>query len=185
MIKKSAHTMTELLVASTVIVLLFTSVLGAYMMMKGISLDSIANNNLQRDVNLLLATIIRGPIEPGGEMFGLRSAVSMSASLPAPNTPLPSWPLYQDSIYFTSSDDNIRIFFLSNNTVVYESPTQNPNKRVIYTAPANSTLILRFSAISVDQQVVNVYISVVQQNPNGIPATGSVVTNVNLRNTPK
>jgi len=185
MIKKSAHTMTELLVASVIIVLLLASVLGSYMMIKGVTFDSIANQNLQRDVNILLATIIRGPVEQGGGMFGLRSASAMSASQPPPAIPLPSWPLNQNSIYFTGSDNKIRGYFLNNNTVVYESPTQNPNQRVIYTAPDNSVIMLRFSAISIDQQVANVYISVTQQNPNRAPATGSVVTNVNLRNSPR
>ncbi len=184
MTKKSAHTMTEFLVASIIIVLLFISVLGAYMMIKGISFDNIANYNLQRDVDVLLATIIRGPGEQGGGMFGLRSSSAMSATLPPPATPLPAWP-GQNTIYLTGWDDNTRRYFLNNNTVVYDSPTQNPNKRVIYTAPSNSNIILRFSAASVDQQVVNIYISVVQQNANRVSATGSVTTNVNLRNAPK
>ena len=184
MTKKSAYTMTEFLVAGVIIVLLFISVLGAYMMIKGISFDSIASGNLQRDVDLLLATIIRGPIEQGGGTFGLRSSSAMSATLPPPVTPLPAWP-GQNEIYLTGSDGNIRRYLLNNNTVVYDSPTQNPNQRIIYTAPENSAIILRFSTASADQQIVNVYISVVQQNANRASATGSVTTNVNLRNAPK
>ncbi|MFA5085328.1 MAG: hypothetical protein WC482_03085 [Candidatus Omnitrophota bacterium] len=184
MTRKSAYTITEFLLASVIIVLLFASALGAYIMVKGISFNSIAGCNLQRDVDILLATIIKGPVEQGGKAFGLRSSFAVSAATPPPVTPLPAWP-GQSTIYFTDKDDNVRRYFLNNNTVIYDSPTQNPNQRIIYTAPGNSTVIMRFSAASADQQVVNVYISVIQQNANRASAAGSVITNVNLRNMPK
>ncbi|MCX5666227.1 MAG: type II secretion system protein [Candidatus Omnitrophica bacterium] len=184
MVNRRAHTITEILVASVIIIFVFTSVIGAFLLTKGAYHDSIKSCNLQRDVNILLATMIRGVREQGGEIFGLRGASAMSATLPPPATPLSAWP-GQNTVYFTGSDNNIRRYFLNNNSVIYDSPTQNPNQRVIYKAPDNSIIILRFSTASIDQQVVKVYISVVQQNAGRASSTGSVTTYVNLRNAPK
>lgn len=169
--------MTELLVASVIIVMLMASVFGAFLLIKEVYRDSIASSNLQRGVDTLLATMIRGTKEQGGGTFGLRSAVS----IPSPGLfPSPG----QNTISFVGTDTNTRRFFLSNNTVVYDSPTQNPNQRIIYTAPANSNITLRFISASIDQQIVYVYISVTQQI-GGKTVTGSAETNVNLRNMPK
>ena len=184
---KQAHTITELLVVSFIIVILFASVLGAFVLTKSVYSDSIANYNLQRDVNGLLYKIIRGIKEPSGT-FGLRSALPPSSTsgfvlLPAA---LPA----NSEIDFFSTDGNITprkyLLISSNNTVVYESPTQSPRQKIIYTAPANSTIILRFSIPlwAIDDQIVTIYISVSQQIGNKT-ATGSVTTNVNLRNAPK
>jgi hypothetical protein len=176
MINRQAHTITELLIAAAVIIFLFASVLGAFILTKSVYYDSIANYNLQRDVDTVLATIIRGSTEQTGR-FGLRSAVS----IPAPGLPpVPG----QNNISFIGTDNNTRRYSLSNNTIVYNSPTQTPNQRVIYTAPPNSNITLRFASASADQQVVYIYIGVSQLINNKI-ATGSVVTNVNLRNMPK
>ena len=173
-----AHTLTELLVVTVIVIMLFTSVLGAFLLTKGIYRDGIASANLQRDVDNLLATIIRGTREQGGGIFGLRSAVSVP--LPPGLVPSPG----QNEISFVGTDTNTRRFFLNNNTVVYNSPTQNPNQRVIYTAPANSVITLRFAAASIDQQVAYVYISVAQTIGDKT-ITGSAETNINLRNMPK
>ena len=173
---KQAHTMTELLIASAIIVFLFASVLGAFILTKSVYYDSMANYNLQRDVDTVLATIIRGTNEQTGR-FGLRSAVS----IPAPGLPpIPG----QNNISFVGTDNNTRRYFLNNNTIVYNSPTQTPNQRVIYTAPPNSNITLRFASASADQQVVYIYIAVSQAIGNKT-ATGSIATNVNLRNMPK
>lgn len=182
---KQAHTMTELLIASVIIVILFASILGAFILTKSVSSDSLASYNLQRDVNVLLYKMIRGIKEPLGT-FGLRAALP-----PAPTSAfvlLPAANPADSEIDFFSTDGNVtpRKYFLRNNTVVYESPTQAQRQKVIYTAPANSNITLRFSkpAWAVDNQVVTVYISVSQQLGNKT-ANGSAVTNVNLRNTPK
>lgn len=174
---KDAHTLTELLVASVIVVLIFASVLGAFLLSKGVYRDSIEGCNLQRDVNNLLATMTRGIKEQGGGTFGLRSA----ASIPSPGLfPSPG----QNTISFAGTDTNTRMFFVKNNTVVYDSPTQNPREYVIYTAPANSSITLRFMPGSADQQLVYLYLSVTQQIGNRT-ASGSAETYINLRNMPK
>lgn len=176
-INKHAHTIAELLVASVIIILIFASSFGAFLLTKGVYRDSIESCNIQRDVNILLATMIRGIREQGGGTFGLRSA----ASIPSPGLfPSPG----QNTISFVGTDTNTRRFFLSNNTVIYDSPTQIPRERVIYTAPANSNIVLRFTSASADQQLVYVYVSVTRQVGDKI-ATGSAETDINLRNIPK
>ena len=178
MINKRAHTLTELLMASAIIVILLTSLLGAFLLTKLVCRNSIASYNIQRDVDTLLATIIRGVKEQSGNRFGLRSAVSIP---PIPGLlPIPG----QNTISYLCTDNNTRMFLLNNNTVIYDSPLQNPRQTVIYTAPANSNIILRFASASADQQLAYVYVSVSQQLGNKT-ITGSAETNVNLRNMPR
>jgi len=120
MINRRAYTMTELLVTSVIIVMLFASVFGAFLLTKGVYRDSIASSNLQRDADTVLATMIRGMREQGGGTFGLRSAME----IPLPGLmPNPG----QNTISFVSMDNNTRRYFLNNNTIVYDSPTQTPN----------------------------------------------------------
>lgn len=171
---KRGHTMTELLVASVLIVILFTATLGAFVLAKNIYSDNIANYNLQREVDTLLARMIRGERESTG-IFGIRSAVSFD--IPA-STPAGS------RLDYKGTDTLVRSYYLNNNTIVYNSPTQNPAQQVIYRPPANSTITLNFASASVDQQVVYVYIAVSQQIANKT-AVGSIATNINLRNAPK
>lgn len=175
-IKKQGQTLTELLITSTIIIFLLASVLGAYILIQNVYYNNMANFNLQRDVDVVLGTIIRGLPEQGGR-FGLRSAVS----IPAPGLPpLPG----QNNISFIGTDNNTRRYFLNNNTIVYNSPTQNPNQKIIYTAPPNSNITLRFASASADQQVVYTYIGI-SQIVNNKTVTGSATTYVNLRNMPK
>lgn len=176
-VKKRAHTITELLMTSVIIVLLFASVLGAFVLTKSVSSSSMANYNLQRDVNTVFLTMIRG-IKEGSGTFGLRSAA------PPPTTYLPGMFPATGEIDFQGADTVVRRYFLSNNTIIYDSPTQVPRQKVIYTAPPNSTITLSFTPVSVDQQLVYVYFSVLQQIANKT-YSGSVATYVNLRNTQK
>ncbi|MFA5500722.1 MAG: hypothetical protein WC404_06555 [Candidatus Omnitrophota bacterium] len=172
--ERRAHTMAELLVASVVIVILFTATLGAFVLTKNVYSGNIAAYNLQRDVDGLLARITRG-IQEQGSSYGLRSGVSYTIPAASPAS---------SRIDFKGVDDLTRSYFLSNNTVVYSSPTQSPAQQVIYTPPPSSTITLGFANVSVDQQVVYIYIAVSQQIGNRT-IVGSIATNVNLRNAPK
>lgn len=177
---KRAHTLTELLIASVIIVFLFISVLGAYLLAETVYYDTIATSNLQRDLDIVLATIIQGVKEPAGR-FGLRCASPCSTTPAMPNSEI-------DFLYPTDKPPIVRKFLLVNNTIAYESPTQNPVRKVIYTPPANSNVTLRFSrpvgVTIIDDQAVTIYISVLQQRGSRT-SVGSFTTTVNLRNTPK
>lgn len=180
MANKSAHTLTELLVASVIIVFLFISALGAYLLAETVYYDNMATSSLQRDLDIVLATIIQGVKEPTGR-FGLRCASPCSTTPAMPSSEI-------DFLYPTDNPPVVRKFLLTNNTIAYDSPTQNPVRKVIYTPPANSNLTLSFSkpinVAIIDEQAVTIYISVLQQRRNRI-SVGSSTTTVNLRNTPK
>jgi len=171
-----AHTLVEILVASTILVLLFAFVLGAFVFTKGVSYFSIAEYNLQRDANILMGKIIRGMSEQGGH-FGLRSSASFI--LPVTN-PAGS------EIDFVGTDARTRKYFLSGRSVVYESPFQVPVQKSVFTAAADAGVILRFwePAGYPDHQVVGIYISISRQM--GMRTViGSLTTYVSLKNMPK
>lgn len=177
MAKRAAYTITEFLVSSAVIILLFSSVVGVLIITKAVSYNSIAAYNLQRDVDVLMAKIVRGQ-EEGGSLVGLRSAKSYH--------PLPTVTPSKSRINFVGLDDNTRSYYLNNNSVIYVSPTQFPTQRTIYTAPAGANVTLRFQEPSgyVDHETVEVYISISQQL-GGRTITGSLLTYVNLMNSAK
>jgi hypothetical protein len=173
---KRAHTLTELLIAGSIAILLVASVLGAFMLIKSIYTHGMANYFLQRDVDTLMAKIVRGSKESTGT-YGLRSAVSFT---------IPSATPAGSRIDFVGTDADTRTYFLNNNTIIYNSPTQAPNQQVIYTPPSNSTVTLLFWEPGgyIDHELVGIYLAVSQQ-VGGRNASGSITTYVNLRNVPK
>lgn len=174
MLTRRAHTLTEMLIVSFMTVVLFTSTIGVFVVARTFYVRGMASQELQRDVNWLMARIVKG-IEEGGVRYGLRS----SESYTEPITPI-------TEINFTGADGNARRYRLSSGSIVYESPTQTPNTRTIYTVPANSTLTLRFEKPTgyMDNETLAIYISITRQ-VSGRTASGSLTTYVNLRNVSK
>ena len=171
---KMSFTTTEVLISSVIIVILFACTIGAFMMVKGLFRDKIAEYGLQQSSNTILTKIIRGYKE-GGNIVGLRSAVSFSLPVVTPAG---------SRIDYVGKDGNTRSYFLSVNTIQYSSPTQWPNQRTIYTAPAGATIVLRFWYASADRETAGIYFALLQ--PAGKrTVSGSVSTYVNLRNMPR
>ena len=170
MLGKKAYTLAEFMVASFIVVILFTSTLGVYVMIRAFSSSSIAEENLQRDINGVMSQIVRGMKENGG-FYGLRSAVSVTS-------------LSLAKIDYKGTDGNVREYNLSNGALIYTSPTASPKVQTIYSAPANSTITLQFWWASTDQETVGMYLSVTQRVADR-PISGSVSTYVNLRNMQK
>jgi hypothetical protein len=166
-----AYTIAEFMTASALLALLFASVMGAFMFTKGVSYFSIAEYNLQRDTNMIVKRIVRGMRE-GPTIYGLRSATSFT---------IPT--VDGDEIQFVGTDGNTRRYYISGDSILFESPTQSS---VIYTAPENSDLELFFwePITPPDHQIVGIYVSVAQDigTRNII---GSVQTVINIRNMPK
>lgn len=171
-----SFTITELLIASVMAVILFTSAFGAFVTTKAIFAGSIEAAALQRDVNVVMQNIIRGKKE-NAKIMGLRS--SKSFTIPAAN-PAGS------EIDFTGTDDQVRKYFLSGNSIIYSNPTKFPVQTTIYTAPAGSSVSLRFwkPAGYLDNEMVGIYISVSKQANTG-PISGSLSTYVILKNVKK
>ena len=171
---EKAYTLTEILVVCVITVILFASVIGTFVVASNLYDSGMAAQNLQRDVNGVLSRIVRGTRE-GGTRYGLRSAVSFA------------WPITPTSeIDFTGADNKVRKYYLSSGSIMYQSPTETSNLQTIYTPPAKSTVTLRFwqPLGSIDNETVTIYLAVTRQI-SGRTISGSLMTNVNLRNMPK
>lgn len=172
MTAKRAFTLPEILTASVIIVILFASAIGTFVMVKAFASSSMSEQELQRDIDVIMGRIVRG-MKEGTDLFGLRSAKSFT---------IPSIA----EIDFTGTDANIRKYYLSGASIVYESPAVSPAIQTVYIAPAGATVILRFwePAGYMDHETVGVYICVTKQ-AGGKTVSGSLSTYVNLRNIPK
>ena len=174
MLTKKAYTLTEVLVVCVITVILFASVIGIFVVASNLYNSGMAAQNMQRDVNGILSRIVRGTKE-GGTRYGLRSAVSFTSPIVTPT-----------EIDFTGTDGKMRKYYLSSGAIVYQSPTETPNVQTIYTPPANSAVTMRFlqPTGSTDNETVTIYLAVTRQI-SGRTISGSLATNVNLRNMPK
>ena len=174
---KRAQTLTEILITAVITVIFFTSAIGVFAVSKAFYSSSMAGQELQRSANWIMTKIVKGQ-EEGGTRYGLRSAQSFTT----PITPV-------TEIDFKDTDGNTRKYYLSFGSIVYESPTQVPNVRIIYTPPVNSAVTLRFweptdsggRALYMDHEIVTIYVGITR-NISGRIISGSLQTSVNVRN---
>lgn len=177
---RRSYTLTETLVASVIIIMLITSTLGCFLLIKNLYRSSAVEYSLQRDVNAIMDRIIRGRKEAGGR-FGLRSALSYTLPVTIPAG---------SDISFVHTDGGTRRYFLNGNIIAYISPTQSPNQQNIYMAPSGAALTLTFweaaplDPLLTDPETIGVYVALSRQI-DGKTFSGSAVTYVNLRNVPK
>ncbi|GEM_PF-2040682 len=167
-----AETLTEILVSTVIAVLIFISAIGTFLIIRNVQNYSIAEYNLQRDVNVIINRVMRSITEDVSS-HGLRSGSSFT---------IPG----SSEINYMSPDGRLRKYFQSGNTIVYQSPAQWPNQRTILTAPAGGTLILRFWEPPgyLGHETVGIYIAVSRQVGNRV-VSGSASTYINIRNLPK
>ena len=172
MLNRKAYTLTEIMVVFVLTVIFITSVMGIFVMVKSMYVNSIANQELQRDVNKVVGRIVKG-LGENVTRYGLRAGASYT--IPAVT-----------EINFIGIDNITRKYYLAPGGIVYESPTETPNTQVLYAPPANSVLTLRFwkPAGFLDNETVGIYMSVTKQT-SGRTASGSLTTYVNLRNLSK
>lgn len=173
---RKAYTFAELLIASVIVVVIISSAIAIFVVTKTVYATSIFEYNLQRNANVLVNEIIRGVREPGGA-YGLRGAQAYTLPVVSPAG---------SRIDYTHMDGLVRSFFLSGNSIIYQSPTISPNQRTLLTIPAGATATLRFwkPAGFMDNETVGVYLSISQTVGNRT-GSGSLSTYVNLRNIPK
>jgi hypothetical protein len=164
---KRAQTLVEMLIASVISVILFTSGLGVFVVARTFYLSSMAGQELQRDVNSIADRMVKGVVE-NNVRIGLRSAASISS-------------LTIGSIDFRGPDGTLRKYYLGTGGIYYDSPMQSPNPQIIYNNPSNTTLTLWFWYPYADQDVVGIYIALAR-TVSGRTISGSVATFVNLRN---
>jgi hypothetical protein len=157
-----------MLVASVIAVVFFTSALGAFVVGKVMYASSMASQELQRGVDQVMATMVRGMTE-NGTKTGLRSAVSFTI----PST---------TEVDFVGADGTTRKYYVGSGGIVYDSSKQSPNPQTIYTKPANSTITLRFwNQPSSSNKMIGIYLAV-SRTVSGKVITGSLQTYVNLKN---
>lgn len=167
-------TLTEVIISSVILVLLFFAVMLATVMLKEYCYTSIAQHVLQRDAAIMMNYIVKhGP----GEISynGLRSAASYNINAIG-------------DISFIDKTGITRRYYQQGNSIVYQSPTapSGSGGSTIYTAPANATLTLIFIQPnwSVDPETVWIYIAI-SQIVAGKPVSGNLSTFVNIRNLQK
>jgi hypothetical protein len=170
-VRRRAHTLTEVLIASVLAVMVITSVLGVFIMAKKFYATGIKGQELQRDVNEALNRMIKGRPE-GGARYGLRSAVSYT---------IPSASQSAPSIDFIGADGSTRTYYLTAGGIIYDSQTQAPNPQAIYSPPANSVVTLLFWWPYADHETLAIYLGVTEQ-VSGRTIAGSVATYINARN---
>ncbi len=167
-----AYTLTELLVCSVLVVLIFGCTLGTYVLTKRIYSDCVVSANLQRDIAVVAMKIIRGIHDDAG-IYGLTAAKSYHLQSPT-------------EIHFVGTDNFERRIFLFGapaSSIVYAGRNGNT---AIYTAPANSSLSLLFmnpgiTAGILGTETVNFKIDVLE-SVLGRNASASLQTYVNVRN---
>jgi hypothetical protein len=170
MLNRKAQTLSELLIASVITVIIVTSAMGIFVVSKTFYATSMAGQELQRDVNGIVERLGRGVAENWAKT-GLRSAVSFTIQSVS-------------HVNFTGMDGNTREYYLSSGGIIYASPEQLPNPRTIYSAPANSTLTLRFWKPYADYETIGIYVSLAKI-VSGRTISGSLTTFVNIKNLPK
>ena len=171
-VNRKGYTLAEILTASAVAVLILGSIVGAYLVARTAINYSLAKYELDRDVDNVLVRIVKGAKE-GASAWGLRSASGIT--LPAVT-----------ELRYTGTDGRIRRYYLNGNSIVYDSPTQWPNLKTIYAAPAGTAVTLRFwePAGYSDHETIGIYIALLRQVV-GVTASSSITTYVNIRNLPK
>jgi hypothetical protein len=167
-LERRAQTLPEMLIASAIAVVFFTSAMGIFVIGKVMYESSMAAQELQRGVDGVVATMIRG-IAENGTKAGIRSAKTVT---------IPSI----SEADFVGTDGTTRKFYLGSGGIVYDSPQQSPNPQTIYTTPSNSTITLRFWKLSAtNNETVGIYLAV-SRVVSGKTVSGSLQTYVNIKN---
>ena len=172
-LNRRGFTLTEVLIALTISVLLITAVLGAYITSSEFLFSNVAGRNVQSDANLLMNKIIKGRREPTG-IFRLSEAASYN-------------PQSVSELHFTGTDGIERWYRLgaNNASVIYHHPTANGvQDEVIYNVPQGNALTLRFW-IPAGANFTNIGVGIdvaLSQVFRGRTVSGSVSTMINIRN---
>ena len=208
-INDKAFTLVELMMAVAFSALLMTGVFGFYNVANQAYSSGITAQTLQDGANIVLSKIIEGEAE-SGVVYRLATSVSYmipngagsalytcgGATQAAPcNANNPSGELYycQDSTCTSGDDASSRWYYLNSTgtAVIYHHPASSGGTvdETLYTAPAGSTMKLRFSpaAVNTPLNVVEIDVALTQNLPPGstnnlLATSGAASTFVLLRN---
>ncbi len=209
--KKNAFTLVEMLMAVAFTVLLMTGVFGFYNSSNQVYSSGITGQTLQDGANIVLSKVIEGETEsnvvyrlstavsymlPNGSANELYSCGGPSQAAPC-NASNSFSELYycQDSPCGGASDATARWYYLNSTgtSVIYHHPSSNGGtvEENVYTAPAGTSLKIRFSpaAVSTPLNVVEIDVALTKNlSPNitnsRLATSGAVSTYVLLRSHP-
>jgi len=182
----------ELMMAVGFTLILMAGVYGFYNSSGQIYSSGIAGQTLQDGANTVIRKIIDGQVE--ADKITYRLATSASYFIPDGN---PSQLYFCQDNSLTNpcspADTTARWYNLdpTNTSLRYYHPTANPlGYDVLYTAPAGSTLTLRFApptpppppAVGYQASVVQIDVALIQNLNNKVAASGTATTYVLLRN---
>lgn len=168
---KKAFSLTELLTVSALLIVLFTTALIGFVLVKNVFATNIAQATLQRDATVILNKIIEGK--------GVSNGISLSEAV--------SVTFYSDTskITFTGTDGVIkRTYYVSGDGVSLLYSDTNGAHNIMYTVPRGAVVGLTFGTLNVGAPLcVSVYVSV-SQVINGKTVLGALESSVYLRNHP-
>ncbi len=179
-INKKAFTLVEIMVSTACTLALILAVYNFYNLTKQVYTSVLSRQTLQDGANIVLSKIIEGGTEPTG-VFRLAQGASYCIG-----SGLSCGTINASELHFWGTDSIERWYFLDNarTSLMYHHPTAaNPagaDERV-YAAPKGSILTLLFWIPTGNYPAADVGVNVaLTQNT----ITGSVTTQINLRNHP-
>ena len=165
---KKAFTIMELLITSAVLILLFTTALTGFVLLRGIFAENIARATFQRDAEVVMNMIIEGKGDPGGTRLSETASVTF----------------YSDAskLTFVGTDGVPRTYSLSSDGTSLLYSDQNGVQNIRYTAPRGAIIGLRFSPVDLNPTLcVSIYVTI-SQVINGRTVLGALESSIYLRN---
>ena len=171
---KKAFSLTELLISSALLIVLLTTALGGFVLVKQIFAVNIAQAALQRSAAVIMGKIIRGDVLKDGT----RLCEAEKVILPNDITPI-------NILTFIGIDGVInRTYYLSNDSTSLLYSDTNGVQRVIYTVSKGTTMGVSFY---LENKATPLWIGIsvsVSQIINGRTVLGALKSSVYLRNHP-
>ena len=170
---KKAFSLTELLITSAILIVLFTTSLTGFVLLKQIFAENNAKATFQRGAAVIMNKITEWKAASGGIRLSEAAIVETFVN----NTSV---------IKFIGTDGIHRMYYPSvdNASLLYDEENGVSGK-IIYTVPRGAVLGLRFSPVNADAVTlcVNVYVSI-SQVINGRTVLSALESSVYLKNHP-
>ena len=166
---KKAFSITELMVASALLILLLASALSGFVLLKRVFAEDLAKAMFQRDAAIVISKIIDGKAVSGGVRLSEASSVSFYAG-------------DTGKLKFVGTDGVNRTYYHNNGGTNVLYTDDNNIQKTIYTAPPGAFVDVLYSQVNLGPTLcICVYVNI-NQWINGKVVQGSVGSYVYLRN---
>ena len=166
---KKAFSLMDLIISSALLIVLFSSALTGFVLLKQIFISNISRTMFQRDAVVIMSKILEGKCGQNGVRLSEAASVTF----------------YSDAgkLTFIGTDGIIkRTYSLSGDSTSILYSDTNGTQSIMYTAPKGAIVALRFSPVNLGPTLcVSIYVSV-SQVINGRTALGALESSVYLRN---